>query len=78
MGSFALFIAFWFLVGGNALNGFVSKGHYFVRSSGVYTEVSYAVYAYSIVHTLSLFVTHPLAVLVMMRGRRRLRDSILR
>jgi hypothetical protein len=58
---------FWFFVeslslGGDALNGYVRGGHYYVASHGSYTEVSAAAWNWSRVHALSLFVTHPLAI----------------
>jgi hypothetical protein len=58
---------FWFFVeslsiGGDALNGRVRDGHYFVGSHGSYTEVSAATWNWSRAHALSVFVTHPLAI----------------
>jgi hypothetical protein len=48
---------------GDALNGFVRDGHYFVVSHGSATEVSKATWDWSRFHALSVFVTHPLAIL---------------
>jgi hypothetical protein len=49
-------------IGGDALNGKVDEGNYFVGAHGYYKEVSYNVFYYSLIHTKSLFITHPLAI----------------
>jgi hypothetical protein len=61
---------FWFMIestrlGGDALNGFVRDGHYFVTSHGSATEVDRATYEWSRFHAVSVFVTHPLALVGM-------------
>jgi hypothetical protein len=48
---------------GDALNGYVRDGHYFLSSHGRATEVSREAWDWSRVHALSVFVTHPLALL---------------
>ena len=48
--------------GGDALNGFVRDGRYFLASHGALTEVSRATWEWSRFHALSVFVTHPLAI----------------
>ncbi|HEX5823950.1 MAG TPA: hypothetical protein VFY18_05750 [Candidatus Limnocylindrales bacterium] len=58
---------FWFFaesaaLGGDALNGNVRAGHYFVGSHGSYTEVSEAAWTWSRVHGISVFITHPIAI----------------
>jgi hypothetical protein len=58
---------FWFMIestrlGGDALNGFVRDGQYFVTSRGSATEVDRATYEWSRFHSVSVFVTHPLAL----------------
>jgi hypothetical protein len=58
---------FWFFVesssiGGDALNGHLRDGHYFLGSHGVYTEVSAATWNWSRAHAISVFVTHPMAL----------------
>jgi hypothetical protein len=60
----------WFLVesqalGGDGLNGFVRSGRYFLDNKGTYTEVSQATWEWSRVHAMSIFVTHPLALVGM-------------
>jgi hypothetical protein len=68
----AFFIGFanfaWFFIesvnlGGDGLNGYVRDGHYFVVSHGAATEVSRATWEWSRFHAMSIFVTHPLAIL---------------
>ena len=57
------FLMFWIgavLLGGDALNGKVENGHYFLGSHGRFTEVSFDVFTYSQWHTRSVFVTHSL------------------
>jgi hypothetical protein len=61
--NFALFFVIALLIGGDALNGKVEAGHYYLGNHGKYTEVSFIVYAYSTFHTVSLFFTHPLAMI---------------
>jgi hypothetical protein len=58
---------FWFAVessalGGDALNGMVRGGHYYVGSHGVLTEVSEAQWYWSRSHAISVFGTHLLAL----------------
>jgi hypothetical protein len=62
----ANFLVFWVVavfIGGDALNGYMSDGHYFLASHGRFTEVSGAVFTYSKWHATSVFFTHPLAML---------------
>jgi hypothetical protein len=59
---------FWFYIesvnlGGDALNGFIRGGRYFLVSHGASTEVSRATWDWSRLHATSVFVTHPLAIL---------------
>jgi hypothetical protein len=69
--NFATFIAAAMALGGDAINGTSRDGLYYLAQHGVYTEVSHSVFRYSLVHTLSMFVTHPLAIAVGLRARRR-------
>ena len=55
--------AWWF--GGDAFNGRVEGGHYFLGSHGDFVEVSHAVWVYSRVHVISNFVTFALAVMAL-------------
>src|SRR5258706_14722303 len=48
-------------LGGDAVNGKIAGGHYFLMSHGRYTEVSADIFNYSRSHAYSTGVTHPLA-----------------
>jgi hypothetical protein len=61
--NFLLFFVISLLIGGDGLNGKVENGHYFLGGGGQHTEVSYIVFTYSRFHALSVFITHPLAML---------------
>jgi hypothetical protein len=56
--NFAAFIIINICIGGDAINGHVKDGHYFLGSHGRYTEVSRAVWTYSYYHTISMWITH--------------------
>lgn len=55
------------LYGGDALNGKVEDGHYYLASHGRYTEVSQRFFEYSRIHALSAFIAIPLALFVWIR-----------
>lgn len=67
--NFAIFVAGALYLGGDAVNGKIEGGHYYLfgvaRGTGMkgYTEVSQAVFDYSRWHAYSVFVTWPLALL---------------
>ena len=68
--NFLTFMSIASYLGGDALAGKIEDGHYYVSSHGHYTEVSHAVYLYSKVHAVSIFVTHGLAfITALMPGR---------
>jgi len=69
--NFATFVMISLWLGGDALNGKVENGHYFLNSHGTYTEVTRSVFEYSKIHATSLFVTHPLALLLGFRAKLR-------
>jgi hypothetical protein len=50
-------------IGGDAANGKVENGRYDLRDHGRLTEVGADLFAYSLRHAHSLWVTHPLACL---------------
>ncbi len=59
------FAVFWIVavsIGGDAVSGKVESGHYFVSSHGRLTEVSPTVWHYSRIHTVSIWVTHPIGL----------------
>ena len=60
--NFAAFAIVASILGGDAVNGKVQDGHFYLGSHGRYTEVSQATYDYSRAHTHSVWVTHPLAI----------------
>ena len=64
--AFLNFTAFWIValcIGGDAMNGKVQAGRYYLANHGKYTEVTQCVWAYSKIHTISVWITHPLALL---------------
>lgn len=52
-------------LGGDALNGRVTDGHYYVASHGTYTEVSQAAWTASRIHAVVTMLSWPLVVLSM-------------
>jgi hypothetical protein len=60
--NFVVFFIVAMAIGGDAVAGHEAAGRFFLSSHGKLTEVSRAVFEYSKVHTLSLWVTHPLAI----------------
>jgi hypothetical protein len=61
--NFVLFFLAAIYLGGDAVNGKIVGGHYYLMSHGQYTEVSKEVFAYSKWHVYSTWVTHPLALI---------------
>jgi len=61
--NFVAFVIVAVAIGGDAVNGKAVGGHYYLASHGKLTEVSEAVYTYSLWHARSVFITHPLAML---------------
>ena len=59
--NFVLFFIGAVYLGGDAVNGKIVDGHYFLMSHGRYTEVSADIFNYSRWHAYSTWVTHPLA-----------------
>jgi hypothetical protein len=48
--NFLLFIIIDLVLGGDAANGHIENGHYFLASHGKLTEVSAFVFTYSLIH----------------------------
>jgi hypothetical protein len=71
--NFVTFMAVAMSLGGDACNGTVEDGRYFLSSHGRRTEVSAGVYAYSLCHTTSVFITHIAALIaaINLRASRR-------
>jgi hypothetical protein len=61
--NFALFLAIAQKIGGDAINGKVQNGRYYVSEHGKLTEVSHGVWIYSQAHAISVFITHPIGLL---------------
>jgi hypothetical protein len=58
--NFFSFVFISIYLGGDALNGEESNGHFYLNSHGHYTEVSEKVFRYSKIHAYSMFATHSL------------------
>lgn len=54
--DFTAYVAVAFVIGGDAINGKMDHGHYFLASHGKLTEVSQAVFTYSQWHTWILWL----------------------
>lgn len=52
-------------LGGDAINGYVRDGHYYVRNHGRSTEVTAEQWEVNRAHNLRVLVTHPLGLLAM-------------
>jgi hypothetical protein len=50
-------------IGGTAVGGRISDGHYYVVSHGAFTEVSRSMFAFSIWHTYSTWISFSLAII---------------
>ena len=61
--NFLVFVGVAKKLGGDAINGKIEGGRYFLASHGHFTEVSANVFAYSRVHATSLVVTVPMGLL---------------
>lgn len=62
-------------LGGDAISGMARGGHYYLMQHSVYTEVSRPVFIYSAIHTLSLFISQPAGIVVVLKARLRFRDQ---
>ena len=61
--NFASFFIIALVIGGDAVNGKVENGKYYVSEHGRDTEVSRSVFEYSRFHAHFVWVTHPLALI---------------
>jgi hypothetical protein len=62
------FMAFFVIaggIGGDAANGKIVNGHFFLGDHGRFTEVTQAIFNYSKWHVRSLFLTQPLGMLLL-------------
>lgn len=60
--NFTLFVIIAIVIGGDAVNGRIEGGHYYLANHGQLTEVNYFVFLYSTIHVYSVWITHPLAM----------------
>lgn len=51
------------LIGGDAVNGKIVAGHFYLGSHGKFTEVDEATFTYSLWQVRSVFITQPMAML---------------
>jgi len=63
LANLILFIGVASYLGGDALNGREAAGRFYLGSHGRFIEVSRAVFTYSWWHTVSVFITQPIALL---------------
>lgn len=61
--NFVIFCIVGIAIGGDALSGKVVGTHFYLGNHGRFTEVSEAIYTYSLWHARSLLLTHPLLFL---------------
>jgi hypothetical protein len=61
--NFSIFWIVAVILGGDAINGKAEGDRYYLRNKRQYTEVSQGVWTYSRIHTISVFVTHPLGII---------------
>ena len=73
--NFGVFWSVALYLGGDAVNGQMGGGRYFLANHGRLTEVSAGVFGYSRLHVMSLFVTHPLAFFAAWRATKAERMS---
>ncbi len=68
--NFLVFYGLAVYLGGDAFDGKIQDGHFFLLSHGRYTEVSEFIFNYSKWHVYSVFITHPLAIAASILSRR--------
>lgn len=68
--NFGAYVTIALLIGGDAINGHATSGHYYLAMHGHLTEVSRSVYEYSRWHTYVLWVHTALAVLMSISATR--------
>ena len=58
------------VLGGDALNGHMRAGHYYLANHGKLTETTAAIFNWNIAHAISVFITHALGMGAMLLGQR--------
>nr|WP_314446492.1 hypothetical protein [uncultured Sphingomonas sp.] len=74
--NFFALVAISIWVGGDAVQGKVENGRYFVAEEGRYHEVSATFYRLNQLHVASIFLTLPLAGLMAWSGEQRARRKL--
>jgi hypothetical protein len=75
LANFVVYVAIASSLGGDAINGYIQNGHYYLAMKGRAVEVSRAVFMYSRWHTVVLLIHITLAVVLHMLSRRRRRAA---
>lgn|SRR5262249_30488002 len=61
--NFVIFFVVATMIGGDAINGKVIGGRYYVAQHSHYTEVTKPVYVYSRFHVYTVWILHPIGML---------------
>jgi hypothetical protein len=69
--NFVAFIVIDFCIGGDALSGKSENGHFYLGNHGTFTEVSHAVFVYSVCHAYSALFGLVLAAVAAKTWKRR-------
>jgi hypothetical protein len=56
--NFATYIIVDMRIGGDAMNGYIQNGSYYLGSHGRYTVVTKTIWTYSYYHTIAVWITH--------------------
>jgi hypothetical protein len=64
LANFLIFVAITLFIGGDAINGQITGGHYYLSDHGKLTEVSQPIYIYSYIHAASTIILMLSAVLL--------------
>jgi len=62
--NFILFVAVSLAIGGDAINGGIENGQYYLGGGGQHTQVPYLIYLYSELHAYSVFLSWPLVMIL--------------
>jgi hypothetical protein len=75
LANFIVFFVVAVVLGGDAINGKTDGGRYFLANHGRLTQVSRGIFEYSRYHAISLFITHPMALLAAWRAKATTRNG---
>jgi hypothetical protein len=73
--NFFAALALAMFLGGDAFQGRVEDGHYWLGYKGRYQEVSAGTYWFSRLQLFSVFITHPLGMYAQWRGGQRAKKA---